>query len=144
MGLFTPGSSNETTHDEDSVARVLALSSVDLSDDDKCLDVLVANGIYPWQFSGNWIVAKENARVIRKRRDRVAEAVRTASQTGAVLLTVFVLGIVLQSGLAYADDLAEHEAKVAYHLTRGALVIAFLFMAGYVVARLITYLEDRS
>lgn len=134
--MFRAASANEPTHDAHAVGRVLALSGVDLNDDDKCLEVLVAKGIRPWQFTGNWQAAKEIAHVIRRRRERVSEAVRTAARTLAALLTLFVLGGLTLSGLAYAAD-AEHGSHIAHHLARSALVVAFIVVAGAVVSCLI-------
>lgn len=65
------------------VARILANSEADLADDDACLDVLVAHGVAPWNFSGNWMETKieaHNTRTLHSLLQPMADPIEGESE----------------------------------------------------------------
>jgi hypothetical protein len=66
--LDTVIANNETHYDEIQIGQILADSDVDLGDEEACVEVLIARGIRPWQFSGSLTLARVDAHNIRTSR----------------------------------------------------------------------------
>lgn len=135
MALLEMIAEDTTSHTTEDVARILADADCDLSDDDRCLDVLVAAGIRPWQFRGHWIEAKCEAHNIRTFRLLMKRYLAKVSAAAVVLLLPFVLAGLALSGLASPAEASGHGTQVLGHVVRGLCVLLVVCLAGaFVVA----------
>jgi hypothetical protein len=122
--LETVIDNNKTRHEEAQIGQILADSEVDLGDEEACVEVLIARGIRPWQFSGSLLHARVEAHNIRTSRAILRPYINKSSEGLFSLLIPSVLGPAALSCLASEARASEHGSLFPGNYPTLALIAA--------------------